>query len=60
MIAQSQGAALSLVIDAAYLVAATLFIVGLKRLSSPKTARSGNVLGATGMLIAVAVTLLDR
>jgi len=60
MIAQTEGTVLPLIIDAAYLVAATLFIIGLKRLSSPKTARSGNVLGATGMLIAVAVTLFDR
>jgi H+-translocating NAD(P) transhydrogenase subunit beta len=45
-------------IQVAYLVAAVLFILGLKRLSSPKTARSGNVLGATGMLIAVGSTLL--
>jgi H+-translocating NAD(P) transhydrogenase subunit beta len=41
-----------------YLVAAVLFIVGLKRLSSPTTARRGNVIGATGMLIAVVATLL--
>ncbi|HSJ05143.1 MAG TPA: NAD(P)(+) transhydrogenase (Re/Si-specific) subunit beta [Longimicrobiales bacterium] len=45
-------------IQVAYLVAAVLFILGLKRLSSPKTARSGNMLGATGMLIAVGATLL--
>jgi NAD(P) transhydrogenase subunit beta len=44
----------------AYLVAASLFIIGLKRLSSPKTARRGNLLGAIGMLIAIVVTLLDR
>ena len=44
-------------IEIAYLVAASCFIVGLKRLSSPKTARSGNVVGATGMLIAVVATL---
>ena len=43
-----------------YLLAAVLFIVGLKRLSSPATARSGNMMGATAMLIAVVVTLLDR
>jgi H+-translocating NAD(P) transhydrogenase subunit beta len=47
-----------LLIEIAYLIAAVLFIVGLKRLSSPKTARSGNRIGATGMLVAVAVTLL--
>lgn len=44
----------------AYLVAAVLFIVGLKLLSSPKTARRGNLLGALGMLIAVVVTLTDQ
>ena len=43
-----------------YLLAAVLFIVGLKRLSSPATARSGNLMGATAMLIAVVVTLIDR
>jgi H+-translocating NAD(P) transhydrogenase subunit beta len=47
-------------IDVAYLVAASLFIVGLKRLGSPATARSGNMLGATGMLIAVTATLLHH
>jgi len=47
-----------LVMEIAYLVAAVLFIVGLKRLSSPATARSGNILGATGMLVAVVATLL--
>jgi H+-translocating NAD(P) transhydrogenase subunit beta len=49
---------LPIFIDLAYLIAAILFIYGLKRLSSPATARSGNRLGATGMLIAVAATLL--
>ena len=43
-----------------YLLAAVLFIVGLKKLSSPATARSGNLMGATAMLIAVVVTLIDR
>jgi len=43
-----------------YLVASALFILGLKLLSSPKTARRGNLLGALGMLIAVVVTLLDQ
>lgn len=44
----------------AYLLAAVLFIVGLKMLSSPKTARRGNLYGASGMLIAVVVTLTDQ
>lgn len=47
-------------IDVSYLVAAALFILGLKRLSSPATARSGNMLGALGMLLAVVATLLNR
>jgi NAD(P) transhydrogenase subunit beta len=47
-------------IDAAYLVAAVLFILGIKRLSSPATARSGNSLASIGMLIAIVATLLDR
>ncbi|MBI4512756.1 MAG: NAD(P)(+) transhydrogenase (Re/Si-specific) subunit beta [Gemmatimonadetes bacterium] len=47
-------------INAAYLVAAALFIIALRRLSSPTTARSGNLLGALGMFIAIVVTLLDR
>jgi len=44
----------------AYIVAAVLFILGLKRLSSPATARSGNRLAAVGMAVALGVTLLDR
>ena len=44
----------------AYLVAAVLFIVGLKRLGSPATARAGNALSGVGMLIAIVVTLFDR
>jgi len=41
-----------------YLAASALFIVGLRRLSSPSTARSGNQIAAVGMLIAVVVTLI--
>ncbi len=40
-----------------YLVAAILFILGLKRLSRPRTAVRGNQFGAAGMLVAVVVTL---
>ena len=40
-----------------YLVSAIAFILGIKRLSHPKTARSGNLLSALGMLIAVIATL---
>jgi NAD(P) transhydrogenase subunit beta len=42
-----------------YLVSAALFIFGLKRLQSPTTARSGNVMAAIGMAIAIIVTLLE-
>jgi len=42
----------------AYLVAFILFVVGLKRTSSPKTARQGNLLSSLGMLIAIVATLL--
>ena len=44
----------------AYLLAAVFFILGLKLLSSPETARRGNMLGALGMLIAVIVTLTNK
>ncbi|HLM76281.1 MAG TPA: NAD(P)(+) transhydrogenase (Re/Si-specific) subunit beta, partial [Polyangiaceae bacterium] len=47
-------------VEIAYLIAAVLFIIGLKRLGSPATARSGNVVSGVGMLIAILVTLLDR
>ena len=43
--------------DIGYLISASLFIIGIKRLSSPKTAPEGNSLGAMGMLLAVLVTL---
>ncbi|HEY2824271.1 MAG TPA: NAD(P)(+) transhydrogenase (Re/Si-specific) subunit beta, partial [Gemmatimonadales bacterium] len=42
----------------AYLVASVCFIVGLKRLSSPSTARSGNFVAALGMAVAVLATLV--
>jgi NAD(P) transhydrogenase subunit beta len=46
-------------IDACYLVASVLFILGIRGLSHPRTARQGNVLASIGMLIAVVATLLD-
>ena len=46
--------------ELSYLVAAVLFILGLKWLSSPATAVKGNRVSAVGMLIAIVVTLLDR
>nr|WP_290227979.1 NAD(P)(+) transhydrogenase (Re/Si-specific) subunit beta [Trichocoleus desertorum] len=47
-------------IELSYLIASSLFIIGLKRLGSPATARQGNTIAAVGMLIAIVVTLLDR
>ena len=47
-------------INAAYLVAAVLFILGLKGLTSPRTAVRGNLMGAMGMMLAVVATLVDR
>jgi NAD(P) transhydrogenase subunit beta len=47
-------------INFTYLVAAVLLIVGIRRLSAPPTARSGNVIAAVGMTIAIVFTFLDR
>jgi len=47
----------ALLINYAYVISAVLFIFGLKMLSSPATARRGNLLSAVGMLLAIVVTL---
>ena len=52
--------ALPNIIQLLYLVATGFFIVGIKRLGSPATARSGNQMASFGMLIGVAVTLFDQ
>lgn len=44
-------------INLIYLVAAVLFILGLRGLTHPRTAVRGNLLGACGMLLAIVVTL---
>ena len=46
--------------EVGYLLAAVLFVLGLKGLAHPRTAVRGNLLGALGMLIAVVVTLLEQ
>ena len=46
-------------INFTYLVAAVLLIVGIRRLSSPPTARSGNWIAAVGMGIAIFFTFLS-
>ena len=43
----------------AYLIASVLFILALRGLSSPETARQGNIFGIVGMVIAIATTLAD-
>jgi NAD(P) transhydrogenase subunit beta len=48
------------IIEIAYFAAAVLFILGLKLLSSPRTARGGMHLAELGMAIAIAGTLLDH
>ncbi len=48
---------MTLVYALAYLLAAVLFILGLKQLSSPKTARNGNFTAAAGMVIALGATV---
>ncbi len=50
----------SAAVNLTYLLAAVLFILGLKGLGHPRTAVRGNLLGAVGMLLAVVVTLFDR
>ena len=47
-------------INFAYLIAALLFIFGLKGLTHPRTAVRGNLVGASGMFLAVATTLFNR
>ena len=42
-----------------YLISASLFILGLKKLGHPRTAPAGNQLGAMGMLVAVLTTVAD-
>jgi H+-translocating NAD(P) transhydrogenase subunit beta len=53
MLAQSQFA------NSGYLVAAVLFILGIKGMTHPRTAVRGNLLGAVGMLVAVLVTVIE-
>jgi len=49
---------ISILVNTSYLVAATLFLLGLQRMASPKTARSGIQWAGVGMLIATAATFL--
>src|SRR5213592_5100940 len=46
--------------DFAYLATIVAFILALKIMSSPATARRGNWIGAVGMLVAIAVTFAQK
>ena len=46
------------ILEISYLIASVLFILGLKKLSHPDTARSGNLWAAAGMALAIIFTIL--
>ena len=46
-----------IILDYSYLIAAILFVIGLKKTSRPDTARAGNLWSAAGMLLAMITTL---
>jgi len=47
-------------VEVLYLISAILFVMGIKRLQSPVTARGGNALAAFAMLLAIIATLLGN
>lgn len=51
---------MKIAIEITYLVSSIFFIYGIKMLSSPKTARKGNLYAAIGMFLAIVATLLDQ
>ena len=55
---QSQFSIGFAILDFSYLIAAILFVIGLKMLSKPETARTGNLWAGAGMLLAMVTTLL--
>lgn len=46
------------VLEITYIIASVLFILGLKMLSHPLSARKGNILAAAGMILAIVATIL--
>jgi NAD(P) transhydrogenase subunit beta len=46
------------ILEITYVIASVLFIIGLKMLSHPLTARRGNILAAVGMVLAIIATIL--
>jgi len=51
---------IQILLQAGYMISSVLFILGLKNLSSPATARKGNAMAALAMLFGVVITLLDN
>src|SRR5687768_3183167 len=49
---------MNFLIQASYFIAAVLFIIGIKRMSSPVTARGGIIWAGVGMLVATLITFL--
>jgi NAD(P) transhydrogenase subunit beta len=49
-----------IMVELTYLLSAILFVVGLKRLQSPATARAGNALAAFAMFLAIVATMVDN
>jgi H+-translocating NAD(P) transhydrogenase subunit beta len=58
MIEISQTPAGISILEVTYIIASVLFIIGLKKLSHPLTARHGNTLAAIGMTLAIIATIL--
>ena len=50
---------INLTIEFAYIIAAVLFILGIKMLAKPERARRGNLLSALGMLVAVVASMFE-
>ncbi len=51
---------MTIIIEVTYLLSSILFIFGIKKLGSPKTAVRGNQLAGLGMLLAIVATLVDK
>lgn len=51
---------LSTLVELVYLASAVLFVVGLKRMQSPATARNGNALAALAMAMAIVAALVEQ
>jgi len=49
---------LDVILNYSYLVSAVLFVFGLRMLSNPETARTGNIWSGVGMLLAMTVTII--